>query len=110
MAVDAGRVVWRNGSDGLSYIGTPLEFVRPVKTEAEKRRDERENWLITHIMEFADSDLGFDDASVLSKYLISLGYVQPKPLTEKAVFEVITVGLNCKVIADRLNAYTRGEA
>lgn len=31
LAFDCNNVIWRNGSDGRSYIGTPLEYVRKLK-------------------------------------------------------------------------------
>ena len=36
VAVDCDRIIWRNGTDGISYIGTHKDNVRPLKTERER--------------------------------------------------------------------------
>lgn len=36
LAVDGDYIVWRNGSDNKSYIGTNKDNVRPIRTEREK--------------------------------------------------------------------------
>ena len=40
LAVDIDTVVWRNGTDRISYMGTHIDNVRKVRTKAERQRDE----------------------------------------------------------------------
>lgn len=40
LAVDVDTVVWRNGSDRESYIGTHIGEVRPIRTPEQRQREE----------------------------------------------------------------------
>ena len=39
MAVDVDTVVWRNGTDRRSYIGTHVNDVRPLKSDKDRAID-----------------------------------------------------------------------
>jgi hypothetical protein len=45
LAVDVDTVVWRNGTDRRSYIGTHVNDLRPLKSDKERAVDAAmENW------------------------------------------------------------------
>lgn len=73
LAVDCENVIWRNGSDGKSYIGTPLEYVRLPQSERDV------------LVEKASNDIGRlsnDDDTYIIERLIAKGWRPVKQQSE----------------------------